>query len=47
MVILEISYRVLQVVSKWKTRKQLIYFLKAVQFKLTFDIQIDITLATF
>ena len=42
-VIQEISYRVLQVTSKYKTLKQPVYFLKAVKFCSTFDIQIDIT----
>ena len=46
-VIQESPYRVLQVTSKSKTLKQPIYFLKAVEFCPTFDIQIDITLATF
>ena len=46
-VILESSYRVLQVTSKWKTLKQPVYFLKAVELCPTFDIQIDITLAIF
>ena len=41
------SYRVLQVTSKWKTLKQTAYFLKTVEFWLTFDIQVDITLAIF
>ena len=41
------SYRVLQVTSKWKTLKQPIYFLKAVEFWPTFDIQVDIALAVF
>ena len=41
------SYRVLQVTSKSKTQKQSVYFLKAVEFCPTFDIQIDITLAIF
>ena len=43
--ILESSYRVLQVTSKWKTLKQPVYFLRAIEFWSTFDIQIDITLA--
>ena len=43
--ILESSYRVLQVTSRWKTLKQPVYFLRAVEFWSTFDIQIDITLA--
>ena len=42
-VIQEISYRVLQVTSKYKTLKQPVYFLKAVEFCSTSDIQIDIT----
>ena len=46
-VIQENSYRVLQVTSKWKTLKQPVYLLKAVEFWSTFDIQIDITLAIF
>ena len=46
-VIQESSYRVLQVTSKQKTLKQPVYFLKAVEFCPTFDIQIDITLAIF
>ena len=46
-VIQESSYRVLQVTSKQKTLKQPVYFLKAVEFCSTFDIQIDITLAIF
>ena len=41
------SYRVLQVTSKWKTLKQPVYFLKAVEFWPTFDIHVDITLAIF
>ena len=44
-VILESSYRVLQVTSKWKTLKQPVYFLRAVEFWPTFDIQINITLS--
>ena len=44
-VILESTYRVLQVKSK--TLKQPVYFLRAVEFWPTFDIQIDITLAIF
>ena len=39
------SYRILQVTSKRKTLKQPVYFLKAVEFWPTFDIQVDITLA--
>ena len=46
-VIQESPYRVLQVASKSKTLKQPIYFLNAVEFCPTFDIQIDITLVTF
>ena len=46
-VILESSYRVLQVTSKWKTLKQPVYVLKGVEFWPTFAIQIDITLAIF
>ena len=42
-VILENSFRVLKVTSKWKTLKQPVYFLRAVYFWPTFDIQIDIT----
>ena len=45
--ILKSSYRVLQVTFKQKTLKQPVYFLKAVEFCSTFDIQIDITLAIF
>ena len=36
-----------QVTSKWKTLKQPVYLLKAVEFCSTCDIQIDITLAIF
>ena len=43
-VIQQNSYRVLQVTSKWKTLKQPVYFLKAVEFWPTFDIHVDITL---
>ena len=46
-VIQEGPYRVLNVTSKSKTLKQSVYFLKAVEFCPTFDIQIDITLAIF
>ena len=46
-VIQQNAYRVLQVTSKQKTLKQPVYFLKAVEFCPTFDIQIDITLAIF
>ena len=42
-VILENSFRVLKVTSKWKTLEQPVYFLRAVDFWPTFDIQIDIT----
>ena len=45
--ILKSSYRVLQVTSQWKTLKQPVYFLRAVEFWPTFDIQISITLALF
>ena len=45
--ILESSYRVLQVTFKYKTLKQPVYFLKAVEFCSTFVIQIDITLTIF
>ena len=41
------SYRVLQVKSKWKTLKQPVYFLKAVEFWPIFDIQVDITSAIY
>ena len=47
MVIQESPYRVLQVTSKYKTLKQPVYFLKAVEFCSTFDIQIDISLTIF
>ena len=46
-VIQQYSCRVLQVTSKWKTLKQPVYFLKAIEFWPTFDIQVDITLAIF
>ena len=46
-VIQESPYRVLQVTSKSKTLKQSAYFLKAVEFCPTFDIQIDIALTIF
>ena len=46
-VIQKSSYRVLQVASKSKQLKQPVYFLKAVEFWPTFDIQVDITLAVF
>ena len=39
-VIQQSSYRVLQVTSKWKTLKQPVYFLKAVEFWPTFDIHV-------
>ena len=45
--ILKSFYRVLEVTSKWKTLKQPIYFLRAVEFCSTFDIQFDVTLAIF
>ena len=45
--ILKSSYRFLHVRSKWKTLRQLVYFLKAIEFWPTFDIQMNITLATF
>ena len=35
------------VTAKWKTLKQPVYFLKAVEFWPTFDIHVDITLAIF
>ena len=41
------SFRVLQVTSKWKTLKQPVYFLKAVEFWPTFDFHVNITLAIF
>ena len=40
-------YRVLQFTFKWKTLKQSVCFLMAVEFCPTFDIQTDITLAIF
>ena len=46
-VIQQSSYRVLQVTYKWKTLKQPVYFLKAVEFWSTFSIQVDINLAVF
>ena len=46
-VIQQNSYRVLQVISKWKTLKQPVYFLKAVEVWPTFDIHVDITLDIF
>ena len=39
-VILESSYRVVKVISKWKTLKETVYFLKAVEVCRTSDIQI-------
>ena len=46
--ILKSSYIVLQVPSsRWKTLKQPVCFLKAVEFCSTFNIQIDINLAIF
>ena len=41
--ILETSYTVLQVTSKWKTLNQSIDLLRAVKFWATFDIQMNIT----
>ena len=46
-VIQQSSYRVLQVTYKWKALKQLVYFLKTVEFWPTFEIQVNITLAVF
>ena len=46
-VIQESPYRVLQVTSKSETLKQSAYFLKVVELCPTFDIQIDISVATF
>ena len=46
-VIQQNSYRDLQVTSKWKTLKQPVYFLKAVEFWPTFDIHVDITFTIF
>ena len=40
-------YRVLQVISKWKTLKQHVYILKVVEVWPTFDIQINIALVIF
>ena len=40
--ILESSYIVLQGTSKQKTLKQTAYFLNTIEFRATFDIQIDI-----
>ena len=45
--ILESSYRVQQVASKWKMLELLVYFLMAIKFWVTFDIQVYITLAIF
>ena len=45
--ILKSSYIVLQVTSKWKTLKQPVCFVRAVEFWPTFDIQISIILAIF
>ena len=45
--ILKSSYRVPQVVSKWKTLKQPVYFLRFIEFWPIFDIQITTTLAIF
>ena len=48
--ILKSSYRVLQVIFKWKTLKQPVYFFKTTfssTFSLLFDNQIDITLAIY
>ena len=45
--ILKISYTVLEITSKWKTLKEPAYFLRAVEFWLTFDIQISIALDIF
>ena len=38
---------VLQAATKWKTLKRPVYFLRAVEFWATLDIQTDITLAIF
>ena len=46
-VIQQNSYRVLQVTFKWKTLKQPVYFLKAVEFRPIFDVHVDIALAIF
>ena len=46
-IIQQSSYRVLQVTYKWKALKQPTYFLKTVEFRPTFEIQVDITLAVF
>ena len=45
--IVESSYAVLQVTSKWKTLKQPVYFNRAVELWSTFDIRFDMTLAIF
>ena len=45
--IIRSSYRVLQVTSKWKTLRQPVYFVRAVEFWSTFDIRVSITLAMF
>ena len=45
--IVESSYTVLQVTSKWKTLKQPVYFNRAVELWSTFDIRFDMTLAIF
>ena len=45
--ILKSYYRVLPVTCKWKTLKQPVYFLRAVEFWPAFDIQIRIILAIF
>ena len=47
MFILESLYFALKVTSKWQTLKQTVYFLRAVEFWPTFNIQIDITLVRF
>ena len=45
--IVESSYTVLQVTSKWKTLKQPVYVNRAVELWSTFDIRFDMTLAIF
>ena len=45
--VLESFYRVPQVTLKWTTLKQLVYFLKAIEFWLAFEIHIDLNLALF
>ena len=45
--ILKSFYKVLQVISKWKTLKHPVYFLTAIEFWPTSHIEIDITLAMF